>query len=196
MGACAGHDPQGAAVGSDGALWHHAVQHHRGVLVEQVRVVNGRHQHQRPLQGRAGPRARQMVSAALPGRDVEQAGERTQRGNGRAAVDPDDVRTPARRTASALRASRVLPTPIGARRHDPRCTAPDRRCDPAQLHVPAGERLRPLYSVRDGAGRSGRWGERQLDAVPDDAAGALGRRHVLLAIQPPLFVAGLPLLAE
>ena len=125
--------------------YDHAVQHDRGVLVEQVRVVDG--QHQRPLPGELVQRPADGLGG-VAGRDVEQAGERTegQGPGGRAAVGPDDGRTPAPGNRQRLAGEPGLAHPGRARHHDPRRTGPDRRRDPAQLLVPAGERPRPLHA--------------------------------------------------
>ncbi len=127
--------------------YHHAVQHDRGVLVEQVRVVDG--QHQRLLPGELVQRPADGLGGVAR-RDVEQAGERTEgkRPGGRAAVGPDDGNPARCGHRHRLAGEPGLAHPGRARHHDPRRTGPDRRRDPAQLLVPAGERPRPLHSVR------------------------------------------------
>jgi hypothetical protein len=90
--------------------YHYAVQHDRGVLVEQVRVVDGQHQPLLPGELVQHPADGLGLVAR---RDVEHAGEGTE-GQRPAALLPRAQTTVAPRppgTASASRASRVLPTP-------------------------------------------------------------------------------------
>ena len=98
--------------------------------------------------------ARPMVSAASPAGTSSRPANapRGKRPGGRAAVGPDDGRSPAPGNRQRLAGEPGLAHPGRARHHDPRRTGPDRRRDPAQLLVPAGERPRPLHSVRLASG--------------------------------------------